>query len=89
MPVPTEQKIAKSTHVIDDGAHTRKKHNARPPVVRGCGDDCVLETSRLQLDHGISPAALIKKEDEREVTSSFSGSVTPQNLLRVSTVRTP
>lgn len=56
-PLPRSEQPRLSTHVIDEGAHARKKYDARPPVLLGCSDDHVLEASSLQLERGISWAA--------------------------------
>jgi hypothetical protein len=50
MRVPTKRTAMLGTHVIDEGAHARKKHDARPPVICGRRDNCILETNNLQLE---------------------------------------
>jgi hypothetical protein len=71
MPVPAIQVTTLSTHVIDYGAHARKKHDTRPSVIRGRSDDCILETGNLQLEHGISRAAFREMESGRGYLQFF------------------
>ena len=42
------------THVIDEGMHARKSHDARPPVLFGRSNDRVLKAGSLQLECRIS-----------------------------------
>ena len=81
MPVPTKRNTAtSSTHVIDDGAHARKKHDARPTVLLGRSNNRVLEASDLQLERGMSHGAIEYRRGYLEFFGVCDAAERPERL---------